>query len=325
MQLKTLRRSLFVLLFLAASLQAHAEGGEGAAAPPGRAAIPSKLAANALLLDAARAGQRMVAVGERGHVVLSDDGGQSWRQAQHVPTRASLTSVFFVDAERGWAVGHDATIVSTRNGGESWRLQRTAPEEEIPLLAVWFTDAQHGLAVGAFSLMLQTTDGGKRWQRLPPPGGGEVDHHLNDIFSGPNGTLFIAAERGTVYRSRDGGLSWQTLGLPYTGSLWGGLALAHDAVLVYGMRGHVFRSDNLGESWLEIASPTDKSLSGGTRLEGDGVALAGLGGVVLLSDDGGRSFRPRVRPGRRGFAAVATTDGRSLLLFGEDGVEKPER
>src|ERR1044071_614770 len=57
------------------------------------------LASSSLLLDLSMAGSRMVAVGERGHVLLSDDQGATWRQAKSVPTRAMLTAVFFIDAD----------------------------------------------------------------------------------------------------------------------------------------------------------------------------------------------------------------------------------
>ena len=67
----------------------------------GEHATPSPRAARSLLLDVARAGDRIVAVGEWGYVVLSDDGGVTWRQAREVPTRVTLTGVYFVDARRG--------------------------------------------------------------------------------------------------------------------------------------------------------------------------------------------------------------------------------
>ena len=91
------------------------------------------LAAQSLLLDLATAGTRMVAVGERGHVLLSDDHGATWRQAKSVPTRAMLTAVFFADNEYGWAVGHDETILNTVDGGETWTRSHFAPEAQQPL------------------------------------------------------------------------------------------------------------------------------------------------------------------------------------------------
>ena len=75
-----------------------------------------------VLIDLARAGERLVAVGERGLVLLSDDHGQSWRQAA-VPVSVSLSAVQFVDAHSGWAIGHAGVVLATRDGGESWVVQ----------------------------------------------------------------------------------------------------------------------------------------------------------------------------------------------------------
>jgi photosystem II stability/assembly factor-like uncharacterized protein len=287
---------------------------------PGHA-IPSALAAESPLLDAAHAGSRIVAVGVRGHVVLSDDNGNSWRQAKSVPTRAMLTAVFFADDRQGWAVGHDEVIIHTSDGGEVWELQHSAPENQAPLLSVWFENPSHGLAVGGFSAMLETNDGGKTWSRVSSLGEEEGDLHLNDIFASSNGTIFVAAEIGFIYRSDDNGKSWRELNPPYTGSFWGGLGLRSGALLVFGMRGHAFRSDDLGETWAEIETGTGKSLTGGAQLDDSRVMIVGLGGTILSSEDGGVTFTEAVRRGRRGiYAVVGAADG-SIVLFGEKGVE----
>ncbi len=95
-------------------------------------AIHSSLATKSLLLDVARAGERLVAVGEWGHIVLSDDGGETWRQAESVPVRVTLTAVSFPDAKRGWAVGHDAVVIHTQDAGENWQLQYQDPDAARP-------------------------------------------------------------------------------------------------------------------------------------------------------------------------------------------------
>jgi photosystem II stability/assembly factor-like uncharacterized protein len=285
-------------------------------------ASPSRLATETLLLDVARAGGRLVAVGEWGHVILSDDGGETWRQAESVPTRATLTDVTFVDPERGWAVGHDQVVLHTLDGGERWERQFAAPEEESPLLGVWFEDARHGIAVGAFALLLETNDGGETWERRAIRDDLEEDYHLNAIFGGPKGGVFVAAEFGSIFRSTDAGASWERLHPPYEGSFWGGLTLDDGAILVFGMRGHVFRSADRGETWRSVASDTDQSLQAAIQLADGTVVIVGLGGVVLTSRDGGRSFSAAVQPDRRGIASVAEGRGGTLLLFGEKGVKR---
>jgi photosystem II stability/assembly factor-like uncharacterized protein len=303
--------TLALLTVQAASATATAE----------KQAIPSRLATESLLVDVARADGRLVAVGEWGHVLLSDNDGGSWRQAESVPTRLTLTAVTFADAKRGWAVGHDAVVIHTRDAGETWELQHQAPEEEVPLLSVWFENAERGLAVGAFAMLLETTDGGETWRRRQLTSNPEEDYHLNALFRGPGNSLFIAAEAGSIFRSLDGGASWERLHPPYQGSFWGGLTVGGDAFLVFGMRGHVFRSDDLGESWQELESGTDQSLQSAIVRADGSIAVVGLGGVVLTSSDGGRTFSAAIQPDRRGIAAAADGANGRLLLFGETGVK----
>jgi len=285
-------------------------------------AIPSQLVTQTLLLDVARAGERLVAVGEWGHVALSDDGGKTWRQAKSVPTQMTLTEVTFVDAQQGWCVGHDAVILHTSDGGENWELQFSAPENEATLLSVWFENAQHGIAVGGFGLMFETRDGGKKWEERDPLEVEGEQPHLNHLFVGPKGVLFIAAEFGSVFRSQDNGQSWKHIELPYDGSLWGGIPLDGDALLIFGMRGHAFRSADLGENWEKVTTGTDQSLQSATRLRDGKIVMVGLGGVVTTSSDDGRTFTAAIQPDRVGIAAVAEGANGTLLLFGETGLTK---
>ncbi len=295
-------------------------GGEPSAGPE---SVPSRFAAETLLTAVARAGERLVAVGAWGHVVLSDDGGRSWRQAASVPTRRTLTSVHFANAREGWVVGHDALVLHSADGGETWEVQHRNPEADAPLLSVWFEDAQHGIAVGGFGLLLETRDGGRSWQERRVGAEGE-EPHLNHLFAAPDGTLLIAAEFGAAFRSRDRGASWQALRLPYEGSLWWGLALDEPpALLMFGMRGHVFRSEDMGDTWEPVETDTDRSLQGAAHFSDGRVVAVGHGGVVLTSADGGHSFRSSVQPDRSGLAAVAEGAGGAVLLFGEKGVASP--
>ena len=123
---------LIVLLFFSAP----AIGSESSVIAP--------LAPRSLLLDAQRVENALIAVGERGHVLISEDGGDSWEQIQ-VPTRATLTGVYFIDRAHGWVVGHDQVILRTQDGGKSWELVYEDAAAESPLLDVYFKDAQQGL------------------------------------------------------------------------------------------------------------------------------------------------------------------------------------
>src|SRR5262249_1628877 len=107
---------------------ALALGGAAVAAEPGwrdvldTPAIQSARASRTLFNGLARAGDRIVAAGQRGQILYSDDSGQSWKQAA-VPLAADLVAVAFPTAKQGWAVGHGGVILHSADGGATWTRQ----------------------------------------------------------------------------------------------------------------------------------------------------------------------------------------------------------
>ena len=277
--------------------------------------VEARLAARSLLLDAAAADGSLVAVGERGHILVSDDGGAQWKQMK-VPTRATLTAVHFQDAKHGWAVGHDSVILRTVDGGHTWERVHWDPDAENPFMEVWFADPDHGFAIGAYGSFFETSDGGASWTSRWIS---EDDFHLHHLARASDGRLYIAAEAGLIYRSDDDGATWVELTSPYGGSFFGSLPLDGDSLLVFGLRGHLFRSDDAGETWTEIETGTFALLTDGIRLTDGTVVISGLGGVLLVSTDGGMSFEPKQQASRRGISSLVETKDGQLLMVGEFG------
>jgi photosystem II stability/assembly factor-like uncharacterized protein len=280
-------------------------------------ALLSPKALGAVTLAVTRAGERLVAVGERGTVLLSDDHGVQWRQAK-VPVRTTLTAVRFVDARIGWAVGHLGVILRSDDGGETWtkqldgvaaarafadagersgdpaqkqRARRWADEgPDKPFFDVDFVDAQRGVAVGAYNLAFATADGGKTWtpilDQLPNPKG----LHLYGVrLVGER--VYIAGEQGLLLRSGDGGASFSALTSPYKGSFFGLLVTEPGTLVVYGLRGNAFRSTDDGTRWDKVETGVPVSISAGIRLADGALALMTQTGEVLVSRDDGRSFQ----------------------------------
>jgi photosystem II stability/assembly factor-like uncharacterized protein len=281
-------------------------------------AEPMPLVESSLLLDADSDGSRIIVVGERGHVLLSDDRGAHWQQVE-VPTRSTLTAVQIVASDHAWAVGHDGLILHSDDGGFSWTLQRWSQDPDRPLLDVWFADPRRGMAIGAYGLLLSTEDGGRTWRDDLR---NEEGAHANAIAEAADGTLYIAGEFGSILRSDDRGRSWQRLASPYEGSFFGLLTLQDGAILVFGLRGHLFRSDDRGITWQRIETGTAATLLTGLGRTDGGIVIAGLNGVLLLSDDGGRRFRLQHWPDRRGITALIELGPDQLLAVGDGGLTR---
>ncbi len=268
-----------------------------------------------LLLDAARAGDRIVAVGARGYIVVSSDQGAAWSRAR-APDAPLLTAVDFIDAQHGWAVGHDSVILATADGGESWTKQFSAPSEQRPLMDVLFVSPETGFAVGAYGAYYETSDGGKSWnpRKIIPD-----DKHLNAIVQVAPGKLLIVGEAGTVLVSDDAGRKWSAGASPYKGSLFGAVVAADGAVVAFGLRGHIYRSTDAGATWSAIENASDATLMGGSLLPDGAIVLAGAAGTALVSRDNGRSFVALPTGTTRMLAKAMLGAPNKVLLLGEEG------
>jgi photosystem II stability/assembly factor-like uncharacterized protein len=290
--------------------------GSAQAAPEGspldRPAAQVRQPERAVMLAVAKAGQRLVAVGERGLVLLSDDQGRRWRQVA-VPVSVSLTAVNFPTDRQGYAVGHGGVVLATRDGGETWVKQTDGRElnrivlasahehgdavaqqaaerlvaegADKPLLDVQFSDVEHGLVVGAYGLIFRTTDGGRHWQSLlglvPNPKG----LHLYAVrLRGEQ--MVLAGEQGLVLRSGDGGQSFQRLETGYRGSFFAMAWPEGGDLWLGGLRGNVLRSTDGGTSWSNLSAPLPASITAMASLPGGRVLLASQGGTAYLGSQG---------------------------------------
>lgn len=273
-----------------------------------RPALAVRDPARVVLLAGAQAGERSVAVGERGVIALSDDGGRKWRQAP-APTSVTLTAVrFAADGRHGLAVGHGGIVLATEDGGEHWtrRLDGRGIAELVlrdarargdalaikeaerlvadgadkPLLDVLQLDAQRAIVVGAYGYVLATDDGGASWASWMPRLDNPKGLHLYTI-RGRADAILIAGEQGLALLSRDGGKSFHRLETPYKGSFFTAELPADRQLVLAGLRGNVLRSDDDGAAWSSIASPMPVSITASTLSRDGRLLLANQAGFVL--------------------------------------------
>jgi photosystem II stability/assembly factor-like uncharacterized protein len=148
-------------------------------------------------------------VGEEGTIMFSSNTGNTWVH-QSSPVTQDLYSVFFVDADIGWAVGKgyedQPVIINTHNGGHSsfgWNVQ-SPPEDAYGLHDVYFTDELNGYACGYGGTVVQTDDGGIVWEK----GNQVTSETLNSVYFISPGTGFCVGNRGVLVNTADAGEQW---------------------------------------------------------------------------------------------------------------------
>ncbi|MGF0237287.1 WD40/YVTN/BNR-like repeat-containing protein [Rhodococcus sp. IEGM1300] len=310
-------------------------------------------AAHATLTRVVVAGDRLVAVGERGLVVLSDDGGRHWRQAS-VPVSVTLTSASFADARQGWIAGHSGVVLHTSDGGENWSVQmdgvalakatlaqalglpNTDADRERrlqdarrlvddgadkPLLSICFADARHGMVVGAFGLAATTDDGGKTWtpcrNRLP----NSMSMHLYAVAHHDK-TWVIAGEQGVLMRSQDNGESFEALSSPSGRTLFTATATRNGSFVLAGLLGAACRIDpgSTAVTSIELSAPL--TILSSVELRDGQVMLLAQGGRLLSSRDGGAHFAEQQLPRRDPLTSLVEAADGGLVATSLGGVAR---
>ncbi len=351
---RALRWAAFgVCFWFCAVLPVHAQPIDPDTTPLDQPARMTSLASTGLFTSVALARDRVVAAGERGHIVWSDDDGRSWRQAR-TPTSVTLTNVRFVSPREGWAIGQMGVILHTVDGGEDWTLQfdgvranqalvaaartdlsagganalNTANMQaaqqfagggpSVPLLALLPLSPRQAIVAGAYGMAFTTTDSGGSWQpmfdSIPNPNG---LHFYSIVQDGD--ALFFAGEQGILLR-RSADRQFTTLPTPFQGTFFGALVTPAKALLLFGLQGTVLRSADEGETWHEVQAADGAGIDCGVVLRNGDVLLGDEAGNLLMSHDDGVSFRP-IFVGAPVTALAQAADG-AIIIAGPAGLAR---
>lgn len=296
-------------------------------------AIKQRAADEVTLLDITRAGERLLAAGERGVVIVSDDRGQSWRQAS-VPVSTTITSLSFTDEKNGWGAGHAGAILHTSDGGESWTLQFDGHQANQQYLARTKTvaaqmqreldqlssegaeqavldDLQYTLEDAEFNIEDAET----------AVETGPADPFLDILMLDKEQGVAVGAY-GMLYRTGDGGQTW-TLDIDGIDNVdryhYYAIATDHDGNLyLSGEAGLLYFSYDGGDNWQRVQGLYEGSLFG-VVTQGGAVITFGLRGNIFRSTDQGQSWEPIDSGQDYSLYGGTALDSGEILLFGAAG------
>lgn len=319
-------------------------------------AIEQQSLTDLLLLSITKVDQRLVAVGEQGVIIYSDDNGETWHQAK-VPVSTLFTRVHFFDNQQGWAVGHDGVVVHSSDRGESWSKKLEGSQLNslrVKALAAEFerlslNSEQYADQLEEIEYQLDDARGAADEAPSAP---------LLDIYFTDQKTGYLLGSYGMFFKTDDGGRSWHYRGhhLPnpegfhlnklyqtgdgqllilgeaglllesVDGTAWQAVespyegsfftAVETDGLYLMGLRGNVFKRKGMG--WEPIVLPHRSTITGAAAIEGKAY-LVGQGGALLKQQ--GDRFIPHSDRGLLSYADLVVA-GNRLVIVGENGVSR---
>ena len=276
---------------------------------------------------------RVVAAGEGGATVRSEDAGSSWNAVGEQLPRA-FNRMRATPAGLAFAVGPRGTLARSLDGGRTWAEVGVSTAENV-IDASW-VDEFTGYAVDEAGTVLRTVNGGASWQVLETGYSATPQAVLalsanevlliggRGILRSANGgrsftrvrarivartRLFNVDRAGSrvfaygsknIVASRDRGRTWQKVLRPRKALLSSLDFVSARTGFVLGQDGQVFKTRNGGRRWSDLSgvgSDNATGMSFGTAARGY-LALSRFGddssGYLLRTTDGGRSWRPQL-------------------------------
>ncbi|BBB30490.1 WD40/YVTN/BNR-like repeat-containing protein [Neptunomonas japonica] len=288
--------------------------------------LTSQIAQQSLMLDITQAGDRLVAVGDRGYILFSDDLGETWQQANS-PSSSTLTAITFANNKQGWTIGHDGIVLTSNDGGTNWKKQLDGNQiNEILLISaqINFLKAQE-LAKDTTknadpeidtSLILEEAEISLEDLQIAQEEGPTTP--LLDLWFKDANYGIIVGAYGTLLITEDAGENWSTPTAPPINPdrfhLNAITYVGNNTLILAGEAGSLYRSQDNGQHWETIESPYNGSFFGVAQQPDRSIILFGLRGNTFVSNDQGMSWKTQKSNTQASlFASTQLPNGTTLL------------
>lgn len=253
----------------------------------------------------------VVAVGNGGNAIWSNDGGDSW-QAVATVVNQSLESLS-VSGSIVISVGGGTSIVRSTTKGVTWEANPYAAGKELKKATAAFIGGTTVLAVGKSGHIVRNTQSGDRtpgpgdWAQVD--GGVPPDKDLHAIAHSGNNVVVVGDRDGgpaatpynIVYSSNAGAGPWKNVGPATGGHLYDVAFVNASTVIAVGAGGVILRNTDSGDNGGpgDWGPPTLVQNNPGAHLyhiavQGTNVVATGTGGVIMYSSNSGDTWNRAV-------------------------------
>lgn len=257
------------------------------------------------------------AVGSRGTLLSTVDGGRTWKR-KSTPIEDTIRDIYFTDDQNGVLVCERsiydlrtndeprAYLLKTMDGGEHWkRVTIRGGAIDARLMRAVFSRDGRGWAFGEGGAMFVTNDGGSSWSRLQAPtrylllGGAFINERSG----------WLVGAGSTILQTSDGGETWHQARFAGPGVRFNATSFFDDRFgWAVGSDGAIFRTINGGRSWKRQVSGVSADLFDVKFLNAAEGWAVGAEGTVLHTQDSGINWKIERSPTPHTLERIFFTD-----------------
>lgn len=193
-----------------------------------------------------------------------------------------LLDVLFVDEKQGFAVGAYGLFVKTEDGGKSWQTiaHRLENFDRYHLNAISQLQGGTLIIAGEAGTLFASYDQGETWETLYGPYQGSF---FGLQATGNNDEALLYGLKGNLFKTADGGQSWQPIELDVQTSLTASARSKAGRLVIVGLSGVILLSDASGEHFSRVKTDGFKGFNGVEFINESQLILASDEGLQLMN------------------------------------------
>jgi photosystem II stability/assembly factor-like uncharacterized protein len=239
-------------------------------------------------------------VGDGGRILRTDNGGQSWSIVHGLGYIGTIANIHFFDARSGIAMTYSPTILLTTNGGDRW--DESIPSQDHTLRHISVSPEGTLFSVGFTSnneyQLFRSTDKGWKWEmvgsKLPIEYSPFNQLIPQSLLAVSDQELLIGVSYARLYRSTNGGVSWDSSFVRTAGSIpflsGAEMQFFPPSTIYYSLYNAIAVSTDNGASWDVRQDPSGASMWG-THFLDENNGFTSIQGRLSSTSDGGHNWK----------------------------------
>jgi len=201
--------------------------------------------------DIRSGGYIILAVGNIGTIVRSQDRGETWSGITPV-TAQNLNFVCFGFGGNHFAVGDNGTILKSSNLGQNWSAISSTTTRTLNVVSSHSNSIEFVVAAGEKGTILRSTNFGLNWTNVSLTDTSVNFYGINPAAIGISDItpFYLCGSQGRIYKSTNFGATWVLKNSGTTNTLRSIYFSTDDSGAVTGDNGTVRMTTNGGDTWF---------------------------------------------------------------------------